>query len=218
MADTRKISQNWQDEVLETDNGVVPTGDNSSIGTDLTAWNKFSNMLERGIQAGSFSSQGIITTQSMTGITGASFSGAVLAANGDVHLVPSSASMGVKISRSGIISTYSLIKTGTEQYSGGVLDTNGDIHFVPYAAQGIVQKVSASGVVSTYALAITGPNVACSGGVLAPNGDIHFISSNVPVDSVGHKISASGVVSTYSLIIKNLQTTMESLILAQDER
>jgi hypothetical protein len=101
--------------------------------------------------------------------------GGVLASNGDLHFVPSAATVGQKINTSGAVSTYSLVYTNSSgAYAGGVLAPNGDIHFIPYAAA-VGQKVNSSGTVSTYSLAYTTTAGAYFGGVLTSTGDIYFI-------------------------------------------
>jgi hypothetical protein len=184
----------------ENTQGTTPTADNSSIGTNLVAWNNFQKNLYKSINSGvtfkNNNTDGIVSTYSLVYATSTAFRGGVLAPNGDIHLVPYFANRGQKVSSAGVVSTYSLVYTlATGAYAGGVLAPNGEVHFVPYAAvRG--QKVSASGVVSTYSLVYT-TTTAYTGGALAPNGDIHF----VPTDAVrGQKVSAAGVVSTYSLV------------------
>lgn len=181
--------------------GSSATGDNSSIGTDLVAWNNFKKLLDKsvvgGVAYGNNGTNGIVSTYSLV-TTGTTFYlGGVLTPNGDVHFVPFSATRGQKISASNVVSTYSLIYTTAGAYVGGVLAPNGDIHFVPQSAP-VGQKISASGVVSTYSLVYTQVGgQSYQGGVLAPNGDIYFIPLSA---AVGQKISAAGVVSTYSLV------------------
>ena len=60
----------------------------------------------------------------------AAYLGGVLAPNGDIHFIPSSANRGQKISAAGVVSTYSLVYTASFAYGGGVLALNGDIYFV----------------------------------------------------------------------------------------
>lgn len=179
--------------------GSSATADDSSIGTDLVAWNNFKKLLNTsvigGVAYGNNGTNGIVSTYSLVYTTTNGYSGGVLAPNGDIHFVPFDANRGQKINTTtGVVSTYSLVYTAANAYAGGVLAPNGDIHFVKFSAL-VGQKVSASGVVSTYSLVYTIGNYF--GGVLAPNGDIHFIPFTAP--TVGQKISPSGVVSTYSL-------------------
>jgi len=138
---------------------------------------------------------GVVSTYSLVYTAAAAYTGGVLAPNGDIHFIPTSAIRGQKISSAGTVSTYSLVYTTTNAYAGGVLAPNGDINFVPYSANR-GQRISASGVVSTYSLVYT-TAAAYQGGVLAPNGDTHFapLSANR-----GQKVSPAGVVSTYSLV------------------
>ena len=177
--------------------GGVPSGDNSSVGTDLSGWQAFFTALNNGVVGGQTfgnnNTNGVVSTFSLVYTAATAYSGGVLAANGDIHFVPNSATVGQKISVAGVVSTYSLI--GNFQYGGGVLASNGDIHFVPIGANR-GQKISPSGVVSSYSLVYTSAG-AYFGGVLAPNGDIHFIPLSA---NRGQKVSAAGVVSTYSLV------------------
>jgi hypothetical protein len=118
--------------------------------------------------------------------TSATYTGGVLAPNGDIHFIPENAVVGQKISAAGVVSTYSLAHTAANAYNGGVLAPNGDIHFVPYSAL-VGQKINTTtGVVSTYGLVYT-TTAMYVGGVLAPNGDIYFINGGFP--NVGQKIS-----------------------------
>ncbi len=169
------------------DYGAVPTGDDSSIGTDLTSWEKFQVMLERGVIAGSLSDRTVVSTYSLVYTLGSgAYNSAVLASNGDIHFVPANANRGQKISTQGVVSTYSLIYTAANAYAGGVLAPNGDIYFNPLSAI-VGQKITAAGVVSTYSLAYT-TTLSYWGGVLAPNGDIHFVQSGA---NRGQKISTT---------------------------
>jgi sugar lactone lactonase YvrE len=181
--------------------GTVPTGDNSSVGTDLVAWLNLKKQLDAGVVNGvpyaNGNISGVVSTYSLVYTGDGLYRGGVLAPNGDIHFVPSVALRGQKINTlTGVVSTYSLVYTNADgAYAGGVLAPNGDIHFVPLVANR-GQKISASGVVSTYSLVYTASG-AYAGGVLAPNGDIHLIPLSA---NRGQKISASGVVSTYSLV------------------
>lgn len=180
--------------------GTVPRADNSSVGTNLVAWENLKKELDRGVVQGvpynNNGTAGMVSTFSLafTAASNNGYSGGVLAPNGDIHFVPYGASRGQKISATGAVSTYSLVYTAGS-YRGGVLAPNGDIHFIPQAG-GRGQKISASGIVSTYSLVYTAGSYY--GGVIAPNGDIHFIPGNST--DRGQKISAAGVVSTYSLV------------------
>ena len=193
--------------------GTTPIGDNSSIGTDLVAWNSFQKNLYQSINSGvvfkNNGTNGVVSTHSLVYTATGASAGGVLAQNGDVYFVPFNAIRAQKVSAAGVVSTYALVYTTTSAYAGGVLAPNGDIHFVPRSAvRG--QKVNSSGVVSTYSLVYTTTN-AYDGGVLAPNGDIHF----VPYTGVrGQKVSAAGVVSTYSLVYTTSVTSYVGGVLA----
>jgi hypothetical protein len=179
---------------LGTQSGTA-TGDDSSIASDLNAWNKVRSEIEKNVEPyNNFGIAGIGSTYSL--ISSGTYTGGVLDPNGDIHFVPFSATVGQKVSAAGVVSTYSLIYTTTFAYFGGVLAPNGDIHFVPYLANR-GQKVSASGIVSTYSILLTSASGAYTAGVLAPNGDIHFVPYAA---NRGQKVSAAGVVSTYSLV------------------
>jgi hypothetical protein len=185
----------------ETTQGSVPKGDNSSVGTNLYAWNNLKKQLDaeviNGVPYANANTNGMMSTFSLVLTGSSSYSGGVLAPNGDIHFVPTEANRGQKISSTGVVSTYSLVYTATTnilKYRGGVLDPSGNIHFIPYDAA-VGQRVSPAGTVSTYSLTYTTAD-AYYGGVLAANGDVFF----VPFDAaVGQKVSASGVVSTYAL-------------------
>jgi Concanavalin A-like lectin/glucanases superfamily len=179
--------------------GTTPTADDGSISTDLVAWENFRKNIFRSINSGvtfnNKSTNGIVSTYALVYTTSNAFAGGVLAPNGDVHFIPSSAARGQKVNN-GVVSTYSLVYTTSIAYWGGVLAPNGDIHFVPHNANR-GQKVSASGLVSTYSLVFT-VGSAYIGGVLDPSGSIHFIPYSA--NSRGQKISSDGTVSTYSLV------------------
>jgi len=150
------ISPTWQTEVKNKARGGIPTCDNSSISSDLVAWNQIKTLLEKSQNNGTAFSQGIVSTYSLVYTASAAYQGGVLAPNGDIHFVPFLANRGQKIDINGVVSTYSLVYTTTSgAYSGGVLAPNGDIHFVPYSANR-GQKISSSGVVSTYSLVYIG--------------------------------------------------------------
>ena len=180
--------------------GSVATGDDSSIGSNLIAWNNVQNELRKRMVRGTLFNNdgvgGIISTYSLVYTRTNAYRGGVLAPNGDIYFVPNSADRGQKMSSSGVVSTYSLVYTTTNAYYGGVLAPNGDIYFVSQDAR-VGQKVSAAGVVSTYSLVYT-RTFAYGGGVLDMNGNIHFVPGNA---DRGQKISAGGVVSTYSLVL-----------------
>ena len=193
MPATVRLGPTFQTEVADTAWWTLPTANDSSIDTGLVAWTQMQKMLDEGDYGGQLWTNPVASTYSLvyTNASGAYFGG-ILAANGEIHFVPSAATVGQKLSTAGVSSTYSLIVAGG--YAGGVIAPNGDLHFVPNSAtRG--QKVSSTGTVSTYSLAYT-TSGAYSGGVLAPNGDIHFVPSGA---TVGQKVSTAGVVSTYSL-------------------
>ena len=178
--------------------GTVPTADNSSVGTDLVAWLNLKKQLDAGVVNGvpyaNNGTNGIVSTYSLVYTTSGAYFGGVLAPNGDIHFISSSANRGQKISSAGVVSTYSLVYTAGS-YLGGVLAANGDIHFIPSSAV-VGQKISAAGVVSTYSLVYTVAN-SYAGGVLSPSGEVHFIPRSA---NRGQKVSVAGVVSTYSLV------------------
>jgi hypothetical protein len=87
------------------------------------------------------SSSGVVSTYSLVYTVLQSYSGGVLAPNGDVLFVPYNAPVGQKISSAGVVSTYSLVYTTGGAYEGGILAPNGDIHFVPDGAR-VGQKIS----------------------------------------------------------------------------
>lgn len=153
--------------------GSAPTGDNSSIGTDLVAFQNFQKNLYKSVNGGvafnNNGTNGVVSTFSLVYTSGSDgYYGGVLASNGDIYFIPYGATVGQKLSATGVVSTYSLIYSTSTAYGGGAISANGDIHFIPNDAA-VGQKVSASGVVSTYSLVYTGSNVY-RGGVLAPNG------------------------------------------------
>jgi hypothetical protein len=196
MANIRKSSPSFVEEVRNELQGTLPSGNNSSIGSDLVGWNGFKKILDEGVAGGRLFTNDIVTTYSLAYTTSiAAYFGGILAPNGDIHFVPNSANRGQKISAAGVVSTYDLVYTVSFAYGGGVLAPNGDIHFIPYNANR-GQKIDINGTVSTYSLVYTA-SAAYSGGVLLPNGDIHFVPDTA---NRGQKISANGTVSTYSLI------------------
>ena len=148
MTDVFKISPSWLSNVKTVGRGILPTADNSSIGTDLAAFTAFQYLLRKSSVPGQLfnaAEQAVVSTYSLiyTNINGAHVGG-VLAPNGDIHFVPYSATVGQKININGAVSTYSII---TEAYLGGTLDPNGNRHFAPFLAT-VGQKISASGVVN----------------------------------------------------------------------
>ena len=62
------------------------------------------------------------------------YAGAILAPNGDVHFIPSTATVAQKVSSSGVVSTYSILFGTTNNFGGGVIDDNGEIHYIPLSA------------------------------------------------------------------------------------
>ena len=110
----------------------LPTFDNSSITTNLNAWNKFKPYLQK--NTGQLFNVPVVSTYSLVYTYVTAYYGGVLAPNGDIHFVPRYATVGQKISSAGVVSTYSLVYTVANAYIGGVLAPNGDIHFVPYSA------------------------------------------------------------------------------------
>lgn len=189
------IAPQWVEDVKNVGWGTLPTANNSSIGTDFAAWDKFSYLLKKSSTAGKLYSTDIVSTYSLVYTAADAYIGGVVAPNGDVHFIPLSANRGQKISAAGVVSTYSLLYTGIYAYFGGVLAPNGDIHFVPFTANR-GQKVDKNGVVSTYALVYTNSSGAYNGGTVLPDGAIHFTPW---LADRGQKISAAGVVSTYTL-------------------
>jgi len=204
MTAVHNISATWQTEVKRKAWGTIPTADNSTISSDLVAWQGVKSLMEKSVTAGSTFSSTIVSTYQLTADTNFdNFFGGVLSPNGDIYLVPeyNPTSKGFKINSSGIMTTYSLLYgiAQVETYLGGVLAANGDIHFVPGTADR-GQKVSQSGVVSTYTLIYTTTNTSGAvncGGVLSPNGDVLFAPAS---GTIAQKVSATGVVSTYTII------------------
>ena len=148
MTSPYKINPSFKTDIVNSGVWSLPTADDSSIGTDLVAWNKVKDILDEANTAGKLFSTNISSTYSLVYTTTGAYVGGVLAPNGDIHFIPTNANRGQKISSSDVVSTYSLVYTTSSAYVGGVLAPNGDIHFVPYAAP-VGQKISASGVVST---------------------------------------------------------------------
>jgi hypothetical protein len=134
MPDINIVSPKWAENVQDAANGVLPAGDNNSIDSSLNAWRDFKNLLNKSVTAGSVFSNPIVSTYSLVYTAAGACGGGVLAPNGDIHFVPSSANRGQKIDANGVVSTYSLAYTVFNVYRGGVLAPNGDIHFVPRAA------------------------------------------------------------------------------------
>jgi len=150
MAILNRNSNTFISEVQSTTQGTVPAADNSSIGSDLTAWNSFKTLLNKSVAGGSLFSSGVVSTYSLVYTYGVGYAGGVLAPNGDIHFVPNATPVGLKVSAAGVVSTYSLVYTGSYVYTGGVLAPNGDIHFIPAQARGGVRIKTNTGVLSTY--------------------------------------------------------------------
>lgn len=133
MATTWKVSPLWTQDVLETHHGVLPVGDNSTIGTNLDSWYKFKDLMQKHTTAGKTFSTDIVSTYSLVN-TASSFNylGGVLAHNRDIHFVAWNGNRGQKIAADGTVSTYSLVYTTTDAYQGGLLTQDGDIYMMPY--------------------------------------------------------------------------------------
>ena len=110
----------------DTGPGTLPKDDDSSVGTDLVAWNNLQILLRKSLDSGKLFQKDIVSTYSLIYTTTNAYYGGVLAANGDIHFIPWSGVRGQKISPSGVVSTYSLVYTGGFLYTGGVLAPNGD--------------------------------------------------------------------------------------------
>ena len=98
MPDINIISPKWAENVQEAANGFLPAGNNSSIDSFLSAWRDFKSLLNKSVTAGSIFSNPIVSTYSLVYTASSAYSGGVLAPNGDIHFVPSSANRGQKIS------------------------------------------------------------------------------------------------------------------------
>ena len=131
MANIRKSSPSFVEEVRNELQGTLPAGNDSSIGTDLVGWNGFKKFLDEANSAGRLFTNDIVSTYSLIFTSSFAHYGGVLAPNGDIHFVPASGNRGQKINASGTVSTYSLVYTTAGAYRGGVLAPNGDINFVP---------------------------------------------------------------------------------------
>ena len=77
--------------------GKLPTFDNSSITTDLVAWNAFVPMLNDSVTEGSIFTTDVVSTYTLVYTLALAYCGGVLAPNGDIHFVPFSATKGQKI-------------------------------------------------------------------------------------------------------------------------
>jgi hypothetical protein len=155
-------------------------------------------------KTGVASTYSIITTGSSADISAGNFSysGGVLAPNGDIHFIPQSAQVGQKVSINGVVSTYSIPYSSihnTNNRFNGVIDLDGNIHiftrdWVANAVKTIEKISTTSGITSTYN--ILSPITGTSNHVFIDlNDNIHPVFTS----STGVKISKSGVVSTYSL-------------------
>ena len=143
MATKFKIAPKWRTDTWITQHGQQATADQIATST----WADFSRLLNRSDTAGQVFTNPIAYTYSLVYTTSNSYSGGVLATNGDIHFVPLVAAVGQKISAAGIASTYSLVYTSGFSYEGGVLAPNGDIHFVPQNAI-VGQKISTGSAVN----------------------------------------------------------------------
>lgn len=174
---------------------VVPVGDNSSIGSDLTAWNNFKKYLVRSMGAsypyagpnsvvatsGPFNlngNWGLLTLPAM-GATTAAYNGGCLMPNGEIHFVPNvnfKGTQGLKMTQNGQLGLYGLTPYTTtvgSAWAGGIMTAAGDFLIFPgIAARGI--KVSIDGVISSFSVPYTnGTYIVTVGGVLAPDGYIY---------------------------------------------
>ena len=117
----------------------------------------------------------------------------VLAPNGKIYFVPSSATVGRIVDpANNTVTTYGSFPGGGA-YEGGVLAPNGKIYFVPNNATVGAIVDPANNTVTTYG---SFPGTAAyAGGVLAPNGKVYFVPSNA---TVGRFVDPSNnTVTTY---------------------
>ena len=103
MAIQNRNSNTIISEVQSTTQGKLPDADNSSVGSDLTAWNSFKTLLDKSVAGGSLYSRGVVSTYSLVYTYGAGYAGGVLAPNGDIHFVPESTPVGHKVSAAGVV-------------------------------------------------------------------------------------------------------------------
>ena len=100
--------------------GTVPTADNSSVGTDLVAWLNLKKQLDAGVVNGvpyaNNGTNGIVSTYSLVYTTSGAYFGGVLAPNGDIHFISSSANRGQKISSAGGNADASTFTANRNQY------------------------------------------------------------------------------------------------------
>jgi len=102
MTNIHNISATWQTEVKRKAWGTIPTADNSTISSDLVAWQGMRSLMEKSVTAGSTFSSTIVSTYSIINVGSPPFWGGVLAFNGDIHFVPSRATVGQKLSTTGV--------------------------------------------------------------------------------------------------------------------
>ena len=74
-------------EVKSQGTGTVPTIDNNSINSDLTAWNKFKILLDQNINSGSPFSNQIVSIYKLIYTRDSTYAGGILTSDGDIHFV-----------------------------------------------------------------------------------------------------------------------------------
>jgi len=94
------ISPTWVSEVKTKAWGDLPTADNSTISSTLSAWKGFRSLLQKSTTAGRPFTTDIVSTYSLIYTTDTNYAGGVLDVNGDIHFIPQNAIRGQKVSPS----------------------------------------------------------------------------------------------------------------------
>ena len=214
---SNKISPTWVKEVRENFWGSAgnatflddPDGQTSSPASVAT-------LFEKHADAGISQSYKISETTNLIGITysvpvvtsnwdgftdNPLYWGGVLDRNGDIHYVPHSANIGIRVNRGAkSTTTYSLIHTTTGAYIGGVLSQDGTVYFIPHKTN-TVQTVKGT-TVSTFSLATTVSNTGrYYGGCLDKNGFIHLVPYDIVSPNLGQFINpTTKTCHTYNLL------------------
>ena len=128
--------------------------------------------------------------------SGPKWSGGVLAPNGKIYGIPSSASQVLVIDPVGLTtSTFGSLGSDVNKWQGGVLAPNGKIYGIPFGASSVLE-IDPVGLTTSSFGSLGNSGGKWAEGVLAPNGKIYGIpfgaSSVLEIDPVGLTTSTFG--------------------------
>lgn len=193
------ISNSWVTEVKARSWGNLT----SNTAQPIDAWVGYKDFIEDRSNYDGIAKPILSVFPLVASATSQSYSGGILTPSGDLHLSPSYASVGQKISKSGVVSTYAILNTANiYKYNGGAINRANYIYFSPYDT-GIGLRITPTNIVQTFNL-LYSTTRAYKGAVLSPNGDIHFVPFKA---QVGMKVTPNNVVSTYNLVYVSTYTS-----------